>query len=158
MAANPARRVYPFSASGNVPTRPHALIRPALLLACALAAAGAPVLARAQSCDAAAIFGAAVTATLPEQAQRKVHVADLNGDHIPDLVICGPDSIKICLGSLSNGQPSFGAPIAYHVRRGPTGVAIADLDGDGILAIIVACDDSGLAQFHGNGDGPPLLV
>jgi hypothetical protein len=69
-------------------------------------------------------------------------VADVNGDGLPDLVFANyaADSIWVLLG---NGNGTFHTPIVYPTNQGsgfagPTGVKIADINGDGIPDMIYA--------------------
>src|SRR5262249_48640805 len=115
-------------------------------------ALGAP--ARAQFCSADVIFGPPLLVQV-STPQRAVNVADLNGDHVPDLLVCAERSIEVCLGTTADGPARFDTPASYLVGPSPTGSAIADLDGDGIPDVVVACDD-GVYQFKGVGDGTLL--
>ncbi|MGB6830352.1 MAG: FG-GAP-like repeat-containing protein [Terracidiphilus sp.] len=84
---------------------------------------------------------------------------DLNGDGIADLVATkdadeyGPSSVAILLG---NGDGTFTpAPDSpVEVGSGPTSIAIADLNGDGIPDLVTAnFFDSTATVLLGNGDG-----
>ena len=87
-----------------------------------------------------------------------VSVADLNGDGIPDLVVADygtrdapGNTISVLLGT---GHGGFAAPTGYQVGTQPKSVAIADVDGNGTLDLIVA--DSGsneVSVLLGNEDG-----
>lgn len=95
-----------------------------------------------------------------------VAIADVNGDGKPDLVVadtcgsvgspCGSSAIAILLG---NGDGTFKAPVFYALNQiDPSSVAIADLNGDGKLDIVVAgctaCGTGGtITVLLGNGDG-----
>ena len=95
-----------------------------------------------------------------------VAVGDLNGDGIPDLAVvnsCGPaypcdnnnGTVTILLGK---GDGTFSAVSATPVSgSNPVGIAIADLNGDGILDLAVtnydAYSTNAVTVFLGNGDG-----
>jgi hypothetical protein len=87
--------------------------------------------------------------------------ADVNGDGYLDLIMPWPEGepggVSVLLG---NGEGTFSSPVNYLVGNGPTGIAVNDLNADGILDIVVANDDiiipspyNNLAILLGNGDG-----
>jgi hypothetical protein len=77
--------------------------------------------------------------------------ADLNGDHIPDLVVGQilPDSVQILLG---NGDGTFKPPIPNLLTAGPQSIALGDANRDRKLDVIVGCL-SQVSFLGGNGDG-----
>jgi hypothetical protein len=118
------------------------------------AVAFAPLPARASGCSASDIFGAAPVFVDTGAVPRGVTVHDLNGDHLPDLVESMSDgTVRVFIATPGGGPFAYGAPTSIDVGPDPTGVAIADLDGDGIVDMVIASDGGGLVQFHGNGDG-----
>ena len=94
-------------------------------------------------------------------------MGDLNGDGLADLVIANQcTSNASCGGSvgvlLSNGDGTFQAPVSYStIGADASSVALADVNGDGHLDILVAnqcvsasnCNSSGVVVLLGNGDG-----
>lgn len=84
-------------------------------------------------------------------------VGDFNGDGRPDVAVTegyqtrGPDNVAILLNTGSGFQP----PSTFASGgSGPTGIAVADFDGDGKLDLAVANVNSGSAAvFRGGGNG-----
>ncbi|HEX3765237.1 MAG TPA: VCBS repeat-containing protein [Kofleriaceae bacterium] len=71
-----------------------------------------------------------------------LEIADVNGDHIPDLVAAG-SSLAVFRG---RGDRTFEAPVkATPVGDGLHGLAVGDLDGDGLADIVT----SGLVSSTG---------
>jgi hypothetical protein len=87
-----------------------------------------------------------------------VAVADLNGDGHLDLIVTDGQSgfgivnaVSVLLG---NGNGTFRAEVHYPAGGNPTAVAVADLDGDGALDVVVANEfGSTVSVLSGNGDG-----
>ena len=73
---------------------------------------------------------------------RDVHIADLNGDNMPDLVTAneGADTVSLLLSD--NAQPPGGQLFAHRIDVAtggqPRSVAVADLNGDGVLDLATA--------------------
>jgi hypothetical protein len=88
-----------------------------------------------------------------------VAVADVNGDGKLDLIVTnyvgetnGDGTAAVLLG---NGDGTFRSPVLYDVGApNPDGVAVADVNGDGLLDLLVASrSGSTLSLLLGNGDG-----
>ncbi len=94
-----------------------------------------------------------------------VVVADVNGDHIPDLVVvnqcvsptnCNTGTVAVLLG---NGDGTFQSAVPYSTGEGGADfVAVADVNGDGKPDLLVVdnngcCTDSSVSVLLGNGNG-----
>src|SRR5581483_8480918 len=82
-------------------------------------------------------------------------IADMNGDGNPDIVvITGLDHVSILLGTASG---FFQPAVSYATgpsRCSPTELAVADVNGDGKLDVVVTNSNSNtLGVLLGNGDG-----
>ena len=88
-----------------------------------------------------------------------VAVGDLNGDGFLDLAVASygspglgqPGSVSVLLG---DGAGGFGAKTDFAMSSGPRSVAIADLNGDGFLDLVVANSNSHTVSVRlGDGAG-----
>ena len=104
-------------------------------------------------------FQPAVTYGSGGASPTSIAVADLNGDNKPDLVVAnqcfadcsGAGSVAVLLG---NGDGTFQPAVAYDPGgTEPDAVAVADVNGDGKLDIVVANAGGSVAVLLGNGDG-----
>jgi hypothetical protein len=81
------------------------------------------------------------------------HVADLNGDGVPEVVITGDDTGMVDVFNANLNSPQFGTLISsfngnftFHDE-----FAAADVNGDGIPEVLIAGDDSGVVDiFNAN--------
>lgn len=68
---------------------------------------------------------------------KQLAIADVTGDHIPDVVVLSAaGSVLTVLPGLGGGQ--FGTQIEHIVGRDPSSFALGDVDGDGDLDVMVA--------------------
>src|ERR1041384_1556060 len=83
-----------------------------------------------------------------------VTVADFNRDGIPDLAITSLSDKNICI-RLGNGNNTFAScdgSFKRDVPATPQFIVAADLNGDGILDLVVPLDGSLLSVFQGPSD------
>src|SRR5262249_48643621 len=106
--------------------------------------------------SAAAKFGSNKWVGFPDQ----IAVADLNGDHQPDIVTLDALTGKAISVMLGNGNGTFQSPTNYPLGSiiGASSLLIADLNGDGNpdIAATIATDSNTpgtIAVFAGKGDG-----
>jgi len=73
-----------------------------------------------------------------------VEIGDLNADHLPDLAVANDGKTGSVSVLLQDAQTpgAFLAAVNYPGERGPTGVAIADMNGDGFEDLAVADKNS----------------
>jgi hypothetical protein len=89
-----------------------------------------------------------------------IALADINGDGGLDIVatlndpssdVTAPEEVMVLLG---NGKGSFGSEQRFAIGGEPRGLALADLDGDTALDLVVGNTGSGdISVLRGNGDG-----
>jgi hypothetical protein len=117
-------------------------------------------------------FGTPVLTPSPFGSSDLLYAADLNGDGQDDLVLVhSGNSVGSFDIFLSTGGGSFASAVAYtESAANPAAVAIADMNNDGILDIVIAdgmpaADDTNpnpaVSTLLGNGDGtfrPPIRV
>ena len=117
----------------------------------AVAICATPARAQAPGCGDAEILASQGEAMVAA-AQRHVEAADLNGDHLLDLVVSMGHSLVIAMATGTTGSKvNYSAAYSLPTGLDPTGTAIADFNGDGINDIAVACDGGGVQLFRGLG-------
>ena len=92
-------------------------------------------------------FGASTVLSMNSTGDSGMTVADVNGDGIPDILssgYAGGGSVAIRFGQ-SNGTFSNVLSLGFNAGYG-NGLTTGDLNGDGILDIIVAASDGGSAS------------
>ncbi len=97
------------------------------------------------------------TALSTEPGRLIIRAADLNGDGLQDVVIARSDTIQ-CLVYVNTtegaGDLSFAEPAAYDVGEEPSGVFVADFDGNGALDIATSnLLSNDVSVLLNNGDG-----
>jgi hypothetical protein len=77
----------------------------------------------------------------------------LNGDGHPDLVLGFYFIDNVISVLLGNGDGTFRPPVTYNTGGGSGAVALADVNGDGNLDVMVAEGSGRVGVMLGNGDG-----
>jgi hypothetical protein len=94
------------------------------------------------------LFGAAVASSSGGQTAGAIAVADVNGDSVPDVVVCNGNSVGLLFGV---GNGTFQTVQALSGMGGASGVAIADMNNDGIPDLVFAAGE--VYVFLGAGGG-----
>jgi len=101
-----------------------------------------------------------IQSTLLSQSTSYLAIGDLNGDGKPDLVIsgcCETNNDGLVTVLLGNGDGTFQSPVSYDSGGTAGGVggqiALADLNKDGKLDVVVVNWGDSLGVLLGNGDG-----
>ena len=82
-----------------------------------------------------------------------VVLADLDGDGKPDLAYIDyyDSTLCVCRNTGTNGTNAFAAPVTFNLpSTSPLGLAVADIDGDGKLDIVVAQYDGNQVSVYRN--------
>ncbi len=74
----------------------------------------------------------------------------MDRDGVSDLVILEAGGVSIELG---NGQGGFSPPVTYNAGSEPSGLAVADIDRDGRLDLLIGNAAGDVLILTGNGDG-----
>lgn len=98
-------------------------------------------------------FGSAKRLVAPAPVD-DVAIDDLNGDHRAEIVTSNNNgTISVFV---NEGAGTFAAPVSYSANA-PNGLAIADMDNDGVPDV-VSCNVSSVRILHNNGDGTLAAV
>jgi len=83
-------------------------------------------------------------------------VGDIDGDKLPDLIVCQASVKKIVAVGNARHSGSIRWPDDYSVGSNPTGIATRDFDGDGLIDIAVANTQSESVSIFYNAGGGSL--
>jgi hypothetical protein len=99
-------------------------------------------------------YGQLVSSTGSEEFGNGVAMGDLNGDGVADMVVGAPgtNTVQIWFGPLSSATASYDALVsgASGTSFG-TAIAVGDVDGDGILDLVVGALGYSSSSLSGNG-------
>ncbi|HVI08504.1 MAG TPA: VCBS repeat-containing protein [Candidatus Binatia bacterium] len=111
-------------------------------------------------------FQPAITTNLPFDGANLV-IADMNGDHIPDLVITAQSDTSIegsIIVMLGEGNGKFAHPMSFYAGGYAYYLAVGDVNGDGIPDVVCTnvtnIGQPSIAVLLGNGNGtlqPPVF-
>jgi hypothetical protein len=105
-----------------------------------------------QSCVSTVQFGAS-TSYLPTPSYNLFAVGDLNRDGKPDLVATPTASDRYLRVALGVGDGSFISQTAVTLSHFPNELKLFDFDRDGVLDVVLACDDGFVSFKRGLGTG-----
>jgi hypothetical protein len=81
-------------------------------------------------------------------------IVDLDGDTIPDIILSEEESERLWFLH-GNGDGSVSDPVRINSGHDPLGLAVGDLDGDGVVDLAVALSDEAggrISLLHGHAD------
>jgi hypothetical protein len=81
-------------------------------------------------------------------------IADLNGDGLQDIAVAnaGAATVSVFKNTISSGTLSFATKTDFTVGTAPKGIAIGDIDGNGMQDIVVANSGSTTISVLRNGE------
>lgn len=85
---------------------------------------------------------------------RKIKLADLDQDGKLDLIIIDGfnEEVSIYKNNSTIGSIAFGNKISYSIGSSPSDLSIADVDGDGLLDVLVSIWDNQVAVYRNKGN------
>lgn len=106
-------------------------------------------------------FAKAVAFNSGALGANSIVLVDVNGDGLPDMIVATNSGVSVFINTGSPGAPSFNPSTTYATDgQASQAVAVADINNDGILDIVVTnmCTQgqlfcNGVAVLLGNGDG-----
>ncbi len=100
-------------------------------------------------------LGPEMTIAYPGVGPRDVLLRDMDGDGVLDLVLSRDDEDVVGVSvQLGNGDGTFGAQAVSLSTGNPTGLAAADVNGDGALDVLVVDEQEDTVEVRlGHGDG-----
>jgi hypothetical protein len=83
-------------------------------------------------------------------------IADIDNDGKPDIVCTnsGSNTISIFRNTSTTGTISFASKIDFATGKDPYGLSITDLDGDGVVEVVVANEDDFSISIFKNNSSP----
>ncbi|MDZ4754881.1 MAG: VCBS repeat-containing protein [Phycisphaerae bacterium] len=90
---------------------------------------------------------------IPQGHSEDAAIADLNGDGFLDVAVSVSGPRGRIAAFLGNGNGGFAAPTFTDIERGPRGMTLADLDGDGDLDAAAVNYSSGSVSIARNDSG-----